>query len=372
MTERYRMKVIRFGILVIVGLMLFTSAMVAESYYKVIKKAVPTMEEKNFVKLKKVGEIADEVAKDVFLFLPFSMAMDDQNFLYVYDLMQAKILIFDSSFKYVSSLGGVGTGPGEFRTTGRINGVTLHFGLDGRLYANDSNAYKILVFDTKKRKHLKDIHYDPRYYSAYFMSEVPVDSRGNLILQHFHDNKLVVFNDKDKILYTLPHKEQKKEILFFDRKIRPHASGKIPPKFPFEYILDELVLKYTRQSTLLVYFPLSATLITVPADGKPRKIRIWVDRAITNFHEAWSDTKDEYASSILFENVFLDGDNPDFIYFAASGTWTMTHFYKVNLNGELATVMMAPAARKAWPRFLLKKNNLFFAIVNEKIIIYKE
>lgn len=372
MTKRYRIQMMHFSVLIITGLMFFTSSMVAESHYKVIKKAVPTMKEKNFVQLEKVGEIVDEVATDVFLFLPFSMVMDDQNFLYVYDSMQARILIFDSSFNYVSSLGNVGTGPGEFRKSGRNSEVYLHFGLDGRLYANDKNAYKILVFDTEKKKYIKDIRYDPRYHSSYFLGELPVDSRGDLILQHFRDNKLVVFNGKDKVLYTLPHKEQKKEILFFDKKFRPSRFGTVPPKFPFYYMGGELLLRYTQKSTLVVYFPLSATLITVPADGKPKKTRIWVDRAITDLHAAWQDLKDGYGYSTLFENVFLDGDNSDFIYFSSSGTWTMAHFYKINLNGELVAVMMAARTKKDRPRFLLKKNNRFFAIVNEKIVIYKE
>ena len=136
-------------------------------------------------------------------------------------------MIFDPSFKYVSSLGGVGSGPGEFRASGRGATVTLYFGLDGKLYANDRTAYKLLVFDTKKRKFIKDIHYDPRYYSAYFMDEIPVDTRGNLILQSFQDNKLIVFKDKGDVLYTLPHKEQKKEILFFDKKFRPPHPVKL-------------------------------------------------------------------------------------------------------------------------------------------------
>ena len=370
MIENSRKLVMGRGILLLVGLMFITSSFFAESYYTVIKNPLPTMKEKNFIKLEKVGEIVDEVAKDVFLFLPFSMTMDDRNFLYVYDLMQARILIFDSTFDYVSSLGGVGSGPGEFSSTGRNARVTLYFGLDGKLYANDKNAFKILVFDTKERKYLKDIRYDPRYYSAYFLDELPVDSRGNLILMNFYDNKLVVFNDK--VLYTLPHEEQKKEILFFEKKMLPSISGRMPPKFPFNYMIDELVIKYTRRNTLMVYFPLSATLITVPPDGKPKKTRIWVDRAISDLHDLWKSLKDGYGFSPLYETVFLDGDNPDFIYFSGSGTWNEFHFYKVNLNGELTAVMTVPRTKKERPKFLLKKNNLFFGIINENIVIYKE
>ena len=369
-----RSSMINYKSLLIGSLLVFilNAGLFPESEYIVIKNPVPNLKEKNFVHLKKVGEIIDEVAKGVFLFLPCSLAMDDQNFLYVYDAMQARILIFDPSFKYVSSLGGEGKGPGEFSSTGRNARVSIYFGLDGRLYANDKEAYKILVFDTQKRKYLKDINFNPRYYPAYFMGELPVDSEGNIILQDFQDNKLVIFTGQDHVLFTIPHKEKKKEILFFERKMIPPASGKVPPKVPFTYTFDELVLKYTRRNTLLVYFPLSATLFTVPSNGKPQKNRIWVDRAITNLHMAWQELKDGYGYSTMFENVFLDDDNPDFIYFGSGGTSTRAHIYKINLKGELAAVMIAPATRKAWPQFLLKKNGTFFAIVNEKIIIYKE
>lgn len=358
----------------IAGLLIFIlcAGLFPESEYTVIKNPVPNLKEKNFIQLKKVGEIADEIAENVFLFYPVSMTMDNRHNLYVYDCMQAKILVFDSSFKYISSLGsGVGGGPGEFMGTGKGFLVDLHFGLDGKLYAHDSRAFKILVFDTEKLKYLRDVKYEPGFESGYSSFFTPVvDRGGNLIMQKYQDDQLLIFNDKGKILFSLPHKEKKREILFRENKMAPPPNGFSAPIYSFYYAPIDLILNYTSRSELLVYFALSATLYVVPEKGKAHHFRIWPEMALEDFKKSIRDLDFGYAR--LFDPVFKDGDNDEFLLLKGGGTETTRRIYKINLKGELVAVMVAPIINNEPPRFMLKKNNYFIARYSEKILIYKE
>ncbi|MCU0286534.1 MAG: 6-bladed beta-propeller [Acidobacteria bacterium] len=98
--------------------------------------------------MKKIHEIKNEVGKDEYLFIPYSLTMDKNNNLFIYDKGQAKILVFDSSFKFIKSFGMVGNGPGEFSGSGKAFGIPIQIGSDGNLYAHDHTAKKVLVFKT--------------------------------------------------------------------------------------------------------------------------------------------------------------------------------------------------------------------------------
>ena len=369
-----RSSMINYKSLLIGSLLVFilNAGLFPESEYIVIKNPVPNLKEKNFVQLKKVGEIVDEIAKGVFLFYPVSMAMDLRHNLYVYDSMQAKILVFDPSFKYISSLGGgVGNGPGEFMGTGQGFVVDLSIGLDGKLYAHDERAFIILVFDTEKLKYDRDIKYEPGLESGFSSFFAPVvDKEGNFIMQKYQDGQLIVFNNKGKILLSLPHKEKKREILFIENKMAPPPKGLSAPIEPFYYSPFDLVLNYTSRSELLVYFALSGTLYVVPQKGKAQHFRIWPEMALEDLKKSVKGI--DYGYARMFDPVFLDGDNDEFFLLKGGGTKTIRRIYKINLKGELISVFIAPVINNEPPRFMLKKNNYFIAKHSEKILIYKE
>jgi hypothetical protein len=356
-------------IITILLVFILNAGLFAESGFIVIKDPVPNLKEKNFIQLKKVGEIIDEIGKGVFLFYPFSMAMDDKNYLYVYDLMQAKILIFDPSFNYISSLGRVGNGPGEFRGTGKGYPVYLNFGLDGKLYAHDTQALKILVFDTERRKYLKDINYYRRFGIGNDFLKPVVDKDGNSIFYEFKDKNLVIFNANRKTLFSLPHGEKKKEILFIEMNYMPSPPG-MTMNFPFKYNFDEFILNYTKRSELLLYFSLSSTLIVVHNNGRPKKFRIWPEQALNSSRGTNKNLKRGYA--YMFFSVFIDSDSFDYLYLNRGRSETEANIYKVNFKGELVAVLIAPKIKQEKPLFRLKKNNLYFARSEEKILIYKE
>lgn len=355
----------------IAGLLLVTRGVFADSEYKVIKDPKPNMKEKNFVALEKVDEITDEVAKDVFLFSPYSMAMDERNNLYVYDLMQAKILQFDRFFKFIKSFGGAGAGPGEFLGKGKGHSVFINFGLDKNLYAYDWMARKVSIFDTDG-KFYKHINISQVYGST--IDQPVVDSKGNLLLQNFLNDQLVFFNLKGETLFSIAHKEKKKEILFIEDKMADPRAARVWENMLFYYRCDELQMKLAKNSSLLVYFPLSATMQVINLKDKKlvKKFNVWPEEAIKLRRSLIFTLKSGYWA--LFQAIIMDGDQDNIFYLDFLFRTKQDHrhyLYKMNLDGELLEVLFLEN-EKASNSFMLKQNNLFFAICEDKIVIYKE
>lgn len=353
-----------------VALFLLPGFVLSELPLKVIKNPKPNMIEKRAVLLEKVGEIGDEVAKDEFLFLPFSVTMDRQKNLFIYDMLQAKILKFDSSLKFIKSFGGVGGGPGEFQGKGRSYAVYINVAQDGKLYAHDMVARKVSVFDTGG-KFITHILNKELIGPSFF--KPIIDTNGSLVHQCFKDDRVTVYNDKGETLYSIMHKEKEKEILFIEEKVAKGADV-FWDKTPFHYNGDELKMSITADWKLVLYFDLSATLHVVNLKDKKvmKTFRIWPEKAIEM--KKTSAQRKESGYSPLFRDLFPDGDQNNFFYldFGLTNDRSRHCIYKLSLDGELAEVFCIPGKKGTHCRFLLKQNNLFFTVESEQIIIYKE
>lgn len=353
-------------------LLFITGSVFAEFKYEVIKDPKPNLKEKNFVALEKVDEITDEVAKDVFLFYPHSATMDDRNNLYVYDLMQAKILQFDRYFKFIRSFGGVGAGPGEFIGKGKMYPVFINVGLDKKLYAHDWMARKVSIFDTEGKfiKHITMMMIGDTPFS-----KPVVDIQGNLLLQEFKGDRLVFSTLKGETLLSSDHKEKKKQILFAEEKI-PDDFAKMLNRLPFNYNWDELQMTLTRNSALIVYFPLSATVQVINLKDKKlvKKFNVWPEEAIKCRKPQVLKITKKNGYSRLFPSIFLDGDQDNIFYvdFIFNEDDRRHYVYKLNLDGELLEVLHFLEKEKTYTDVMVKQNNLFVARCQDKIIIYKE
>lgn len=355
---------------------LFTASLPVfpQSYVKVIKDPTPNLSEKNFKLLKKVREIKDEVGKDEYLFLPYSLTMDKNNNLFIYDRGQAKILVFDASFKFIKSFGTVGAGPGEFSGSGKSFGVRIQIGPDGKLYAYDYNVNKVLVFNTDG-KFIRQIKIDPSL--GFNFKDPTADKSGNLVFHKFRDDRLVIFSEKGEILFSLLNKEKEKEYLFAENKIflRPGQKDNIPKNEPFSYDGSELQMKITPNSKLFLYFTTAATLYIVDSNDRKnaKKFRIWPEEAI-KLRKADFE-KNEPGYSLLFSPIIPDGDQSDLFYldFGKNKDRKSVCIYRLNLEGNLTGVLYIPITEgAATPMILLKQNNFFFAREEEKVVVYQE
>jgi hypothetical protein len=341
--------------------------------FEVISNPKPNLIEKDYKELKKVGEISDEVGEDSYLFYPYSMTMDKYNNLYVYDKMQAKILIFNDSFKYIKSFGSKGQGPGEFFGEGKGCPVFINIGLNGNIYANDLRAFKVSVFN-RDGGFIRQFRFKTRVGISF---KKPIsDVNGNMILQEFRKDRLVVFNEKGITLFSLPHKDRVKEILFKENKplLNRYNTKSFERLIPFRYDPDELVMKLTLDSKLLLYFSYSSTMVVVNLKTKESNtFRIWPKEAIE--YRKKIEMKAKYGYGRLFPRMFLDRDRDDIFYldFGRRNDKSIQCIYKLNIVGELTGVMYIKVTDPSlYTRFLLKQNKLFIAKQEEKIFIYKE
>lgn len=364
------MKIKNVILLLVFILFLFPGVALSQLAFKVIKDPKPNLKEKNYTQLIKVGEIIDEIAKDEFLFLPSSVTMDNENNLFIYDLLQAKVLKFDSSLEFIKSFGGLGRGPGEFAGKGRGYEVFLNVTRDDRLLAHDMMARKISVFDTDG-KFIKHILNTESRGPSFLKPFIDID--GHLVHQAFKDDRVDVFNDKGETLYSIMHRGKKKEILFIEDRVSKGAE-EFFKKMPFFYYGDELKMRITADGRLLLYFDYSATMHVVNLKDKKRTktFRIWPEKAIRIRRPMVEKNKIGYHS--LFGELFLDRDQDDTFYldFGLNEDNSRHYIYKMNLGGDLIEVLYISKEERSYLKFLLKQNNLFLARLGEKIIIYKE
>lgn len=345
-----------------------------QTHVKVIEDPIPNLKEKNFKLLKKVWEIKDEVGKDQFLFMPYSLTMDKNNNLYIYDRGQAKILVFDASFKFIKSFGSVGAGPGEFSGSGKMYGVRLQIGPDGNLYAHDHLAYKVLVFDTDG-KFVRQIKIPPSL--GFNFMDPTADKSGNFVFQEFRDDRLVIFNEKGDTLFSMMNKEKEKEYLFAENKIllKPGQKDVFPKNEPFSYDGSELQMKITANSKLFLYFTAAATLYIVDLNDRKnaKKFRIWPEEAVKLRKAEYN--KNDSGNFFLFSRLIPDGDQGDLFYldFGKNKDRKSECLYRLNLEGNLTGVLYIPITEgSVTPMILLKQNNFFFAREDENVVVYQE
>ena len=359
-------KGLKFAIAAIL-IVLVTSPCVFSDNIKVIKNPKPTMKETGITQLVKVGEIGPEVGKDQFLFSPVSFVMDDSDNLFVFDRMQSKIVKLDAQGKYVKSFGGFGEGPGEFGGKGKYYMAFLTLANDNLIYANDIRRWKVLVFDTEG-KYLNQIKY-----KGLMLVPVP-DGKGDILFSDTKNEVLEIFNGKGDLYYSYPIKEKKIQYLFRDiTKIERKKRRKpIPRKSPYHLQVGELILKITRDGKLLLYFSGSATLLVIKDKKLLKEINVWPVEALKLFKSQIE--LDEYSDYPFFSSFFFDLDEPDVLYFNFKNRKSrINRLYRVNLQGQLLSVINVPEVGDGgYPKFKIEKNGKFYAVYDDKVIIFEE
>jgi hypothetical protein len=337
----------------------------AELLYKIIDNPKPTMQEGNYIPLVKVNETSEELGNDKFLFFPFSFAVDKKGNLYIYDKGQTSIIKLDKDLKYVASFGRRGVGPGEFLGGGRADQVFLSVGLDGNIYANDNRGFKVLVFSpegTFLREH--------RLKSSTFFEPV-TDTSGNIILHSTNNGILSIINEKLFLLYQYGTRDQSIEHLYYAPTLAFSRKGR------YRFLNVELTLITTPDSTLLVYFTGSAILHVVKNKKEIRKIKIWPKEALQAYKKTVDNINQKNMFVPMFLRAFPDGDDEKKIFFQ------FTHhkqkrincLYRINIKGQLEDILYVDFLKnesEAARTFHWKQNGLYYAMENDKIVIYKE
>ncbi len=324
----------------------------------VIKNPEPNMKEKEYVLLKRVKTIGADLGNDEFMFKPFSMTIDRDNNLYVYDLLQAKIIKFDKNLNFVKAFGRTGQGPGEFLGSHRAFPVFIKMGRDDKLYAHDLNAFKIMAFDRdgryidEYRRSVTNIEFSPT-----------VDAAGNVYLLSVEGGQAKMYNQNKQKLFDFPIGPEVLHFLFY----KPMA---------FQSSNIERLTAVTGDSRVLIYFRTSSTMYIVKDNKVEREMKIWPTGALEDYkpqlRELFKQNKFGYFS--LFSRLILDEDDPNVFYLCtASKKKRINALYQLNMQGQLGRIFYLNSEESSnSTHFKFKKNNLFYAIEGENITIYEE
>lgn len=329
----------------------------------IIKHPKPTMKEKQYVHLQKVKVIDADLGNDEFLFNPSSMTIDENNNLYVYDNLQAKIFKFDEDLKLLKSFGRKGNGPGEFSGTGFTYMVVIKIGRDGKLYANDVRVGKMIVFN-QNGKYIRDF----RYKVGTMLTPI-ADIHGNVYFTSVKEGTIDVSNEKQVKLRSFDYDRENFNYLFY--KPEPMLM-----KLTIQNPSTELLMDLTLDSKLLIYFQSSSTMVVIKNKKVVNKIRIWPEEALASYKteiiELLKQNKEKFKK--LFPRLFVDENNDNHFYLqlGKNRKRNINALYQFNLKGELLKIFYVRLNEPSFTRFELKKKDLFYAIEDEKVTIYKE
>lgn len=327
-----------------------------------IEDPKPTMEEKSYRELTKVKKIQLDFGDDKTIYQPFSLVVDKEFNVYIYDRIQAKVFVLDKDFKYVRSFGKQGRGPGEFY--GNRAGVVLSIGNDGNLYANDQRGRQVNVFN-REGQYIKTFRIQRTYHAP-----VLVYRNGHCLAVKYEDDGQIIFHNLDgKKLFTLPFVEEDRAFLF-QTPIRPSTSW------------DSCWMSLSSKGQLFFLIRQSATL-TIIENGKAiKKSRIWGRALLKDYEYRQAQTLARLKNANNpwvdpFWRMFMDQDNENSIYILRVDATTLKQqtvmLYQIGLEGDLLNVLYTPAPLFQYiSQFHAKAQGYFYALDDENLYLYKD
>ncbi len=356
-------KILVFHLLIILVLTFLTNKVIyAADFQKieVIKSPKPNVFEQEYVQLNELRTISGDLGGENFLFLPISMDIDNNDNIYVFDQFESKIFKLTRDFKLIKTfLREGGQGPGEIIRKGGLSSVSIHIGRNGKLYVNNKTGFKIMEFDLDG-----NFIHEQKFKLAF--RNILVSEDGNYYLQSKDNGIIDVFNKDFDYVDTLLNTDENRVYLFHKPKAE-QMRFLIATNFWGQYLAD-----LSLDSILIVYLKSSS------------KVYLFKDKEIINEFYIYPKTALEWTNKYakekethlsIFSGIFVDRDDKNCFYFTHLMQRKSTgriSIYKFNLKGELMKVLYIDDSRKLYPKIQFKKNGIFYALADEKIILYKE
>lgn len=363
-------KIINKGLLLISFIFLCVNLSAAE--LKIIVNPQPNMTENGYIELIEIGTIEEKLGNDQYLFNPFSIAVDKQKNIYIYDNLQAKIFKLNEDFKLVTSFGKKGTGAGEFKIGYNIPAY-LKMGADGYLYANDMAGFNIIGFTTDGQ-FVKEYHYGKKKHR---IKQPIIDAKGNIHILTIDSNDNILFNNQqEKPLLIIGNGPE----VFSFLLAKPAFLENIEAEY-YRFQLTSTILEMPIYNTvvsgkLLIYFPNSSALFVTDQNRIISKTYLWPKDALKNHKILLTEAmkKSKEVVKPMFSNLIPDTEEDAFyLQLGYNEEKNINALYRFEIKGKLSKVLYV---RDNYPSeftmFILKYNDLYLAVKNEKIKIYKE
>lgn len=330
-----------------------------ENRVTVIKDPKPNVFEEEYVQLNELRTISGDLGNEIFLYMPISIAMDNNDNIYVFDQFESKILKFTRDFKLIDNFLRQGQGPGEIEKKSFFSSASIHIGRNGKLYVNNKTGFKIMEFDL-------DGNFIQEQKFKLAFRNILVSEDGNFYLQSKDNGIIDVFNKDFDYVDTLLNTEENYVYLFHKPKAE-QMRFLIATNFWNQYLAD-----LSLDSILIVYLKSSS------------KVYLFKDKEIINEFYIYPKTAlewtNKYAKELethlsIFSGIFVDRDDKNCFYLTHLMQRKSTgriSIYKFNLKGELMKVLCIDDNRKLFPQIQFKKNGIFYALADEKIILYEE
>ena len=335
------------------------AAQIKPSKTYVEPKPKPNMTE-TYVALKLEKTIEPEVSKDLFLYEPYSLTVDRDGNLFIFDRSIKKIVQLDKNLKFVRAFGGEGQGPGEF--LGGKTVVYINMGMDNKLYCNDTAARKIIVFDVNG-KYLGD-------YSTpgILFGHPTVDKDGQIYFFSGDDKKIIANNQNGERIFGFAVNPREVYSFLYQKQHLPRGK------------LDYFFLNsFVDPDNLLVYFANSSTMLRISKQRVAAQYRILPKNILSGYKKYIKKMLEEEEKNMmaLFIRIIPDGDVRGNYYlpFVSDFDNNRGLLYQMNEQGALLKTYCVDYEKT--PKMVViqaKKNGLFYGrITNEGLIgIFKE
>lgn len=347
---------------------------------KIIKNPSPNCIETNFKELVKYKELKESEDAKEFLVNPFSLVVDENENIFVYDNILAKIFKYDSNLKLVKTFGNKGKGPGEIGGLGAKYLLGSLFIKKNIIYFGDWYNNKIICFNTNGDL-IREIPFKRR---LSFEIVPAVDHYGNIYLHadHNESNKYIIdcFDKNGKYAGGLLDRVNLFVGLFMKSEPElPKNPRGISPDWYSTSTSTNIQYSINERDQLLIYSS-SSGYFWVFDHGKLQKTaKIWPKNALADYKVSLKEAAEMGGFFPFFRKLIFDQDNPDhfLLHYGCYKNGDNDYFYQFDLNGKLGKIYYILNKKKTYISIEYKKNSKFYGFSknnddNLTISIYKE
>jgi len=328
---------------------------------KILNNPIPNYWEKELSKLDLVKTIENRIDQKTYLFRPQSIAIDNQNNIFIFDSIQGKLIKLDSKYEVKAVIGKKGRGNNEFGAINDIMNINIKIGKNGDVIVQDGINKQFQIFSNDLT--FKRVQLYPR--SRTIFNWLPSNKNGDIYPISIDNNILNIIDDKGAIYQTIELSGENSTYLFI-----------APSSLMLDVTKEDVQLEWGIENELIAYFPFSSCLDIIRKDVF-KKFHIFPKKAIDNYRNRIKELRNKLDFVKVGQQLIIDNDNRERLYIQFNehiNDKAIVKLYQFNKNGELGDIYTIEyvSIDDYIKKIVAKRNNLFYALWQDKITIYKK